>query len=182
MKPLRIDFARPTLSRALLTSTPAAWLLAIVTVLCVAAAGYVGRDALNKLNNEQERLDRTRAAHTRLLGATVAPPAAPLPAAQVAAVNAAIAQLNLPWGAVFDTVEAGTPNTIALIALQPDPAKRLLRATAEAKNADEMIAYIQQLKQQEFFSSVVLRHHEVNEQDPNRPLRFEFEATWQVQP
>ena len=29
-----------------------------------------------------------------------------------------------------------------------------------------------------FFASVVLIKHEVNEQDPNKPLRFQFEAQW----
>ena len=49
---------------------------------------------------------------------------------------------------------------------------------AEAKTSDDMIAYIEQLKKQEFFTAVLLTKHEINEQDPNKPWRFQFEAQW----
>jgi hypothetical protein len=41
-----------------------------------------------------------------------------------------------------------------------------------------MVAYVADLKQQESFSGVILTRHEINDQDPNRPLRFQLEATW----
>jgi hypothetical protein len=41
-----------------------------------------------------------------------------------------------------------------------------------------MVGYVEELKQQELFSSVMLTRHEINEQDPNRPLRFQLEAVW----
>jgi len=98
--------------------------------------------------------------------------------AQAAAVNAAIAQLNLPWREVFDAIESATPKTIALLALQPDAKRNLVKGMAEAKTSDDMIGYIELLKKQEFFTAVLLTKHEVNEQDPNKPLRFQFEAQW----
>lgn len=101
-----------------------------------------------------------------------------LPEAQANAVNRAIAQLNLPWRDVFDAIETATPESVALLTLDPDAKKRLLKATAEAKTSDAMIAYIEQLKQEPFFDLVVLTRHEVNEQDPNRPIRFQFDAHW----
>jgi hypothetical protein len=41
-----------------------------------------------------------------------------------------------------------------------------------------MIAYVARLKREPALSTVVLTHHEVEEQDPNRALRFEILLTW----
>ena len=67
-----------------------------------------------------------------------------------------------------------------LLALEPDARKHVLRLTAEVKNSDDMIGYIELLKQQEFFSAVTLTRHEVSELDPNRPLRFQLDAEWRA--
>ncbi|HZV65151.1 MAG TPA: PilN domain-containing protein, partial [Telluria sp.] len=63
-------------------------------------------------------------------------------------------------------------------ALEPDARKRTMRITAEAKTSDDMIAYVEQLKQQELFAAVVLTRHEINDQDPNKPIRFQLDAQW----
>ncbi len=93
-------------------------------------------------------------------------------------INAAIQQLNLPWSDVFDAIEEATPASIALMSIEPDAKKQLLKGEAEALNSDDMIAYIEQLKKVALFSHVDLVKHEVNEQDQFRPIRFEFEAQW----
>jgi len=67
---------------------------------------------------------------------------------------------------------------VALIALEPDPRKRSLKITAETRTSDEMVDYVAALKEQESFSGVILTRHEINDADPNRPLRFQLEATW----
>jgi Tfp pilus assembly protein PilN len=54
----------------------------------------------------------------------------------------------------------------------------MLKISAEAKNADDMIDYIEQLKQQEFFVGAALSRHEINDADPSRPIRFQVEAQW----
>jgi len=43
-----------------------------------------------------------------------------------------------------------------------------------------MVGYIEQLKQQEFFAGASLLRHEINDQDPNRPLRFQVEVQWRA--
>jgi Tfp pilus assembly protein PilN len=105
-------------------------------------------------------------------------PAALLPAPQIAAINSATEQLNLPWRDLLDAVEAATPKDIALLTLEPDGRKHILKGVAEARDSDAMLAYIEALQQQEFFSNVVLTRHDTNEQDARKPLRFQFEAQW----
>ncbi|KAB8046963.1 hypothetical protein GCN74_28320, partial [Janthinobacterium sp. FT14W] len=121
-------------------------------------------------------------AQQRVLAAAQGPapaPQAPIAPAQAAAVNTAILQLNLPWRDVQDALASATPPGIALLALEPDARKRVLKITAETTGSDAMVAYIAQLKQQELFGArVQLLRHEINALDPNKPLRFQLEAHW----
>lgn len=112
---------------------------------------------------------------------TVRPTAPASPAlsdAAAHAVNGAVARLNLPWSSLFDGIEAATPPAIALLSLEPNARKGVLKGTAEAENTDDMFAYISALKARAEFSAVLLARHEINEQDVNKPVRFQFEAVW----
>jgi Tfp pilus assembly protein PilN len=148
----------------------------IVFVLAIVLA------ALNlKLTQREREIDQLLAqSHARAQVSAPAPVAArpPVPEAQAAAVNAAVLQLNLPWRALHDAVQAGTPSNIALLSLEPDARKSTVRITAEAKTSDDMIAYVEQLQKSEWFGGVSLARHEINEQDPNRPIRFQLDAQW----
>jgi len=177
MKKVRIDFAPSGLVRSVFRIPRGAWaMLWILFMLSMSLAfmhASVGR--------RQSEIARLRAqSHARTAVPAAAPVAAraPVPEAQAAAVNAAVLQLNLPWRALHDAVQAGTPANIALLALEPDARKSLLRITAEAKGSEDMIAYVEQLKKSEWFSGVLLTRHEINEQDPNRPIRFQLDAQW----
>jgi Tfp pilus assembly protein PilN len=178
MKRLRIDFAPPGLRRTLFRTPRAAWIPALLGLLLVAAAAVMGWRYLGQQQVWQAQL-ATLNARSRapvVLPAAQRPP--PVPAAQAVAANAAILQLNLPWRALGDALQAATPPGVALLALEPDARKRTLRITAEVRGSDEMIGYVEQLQRQEGFSSVTLARHEINDQDPNHPIRFQVEAQW----
>lgn len=178
MSRLRIDFAAPGLRRTMYRTHPGAWALAVLALAAAAGAGGVAWT----LYHQQRAYETQLAGATRRASAAAAAPAKvsaqPIPEGQAAAVNAVVLQLNLPWRDLHDAVAQATPPTIALLALEPDARKRALRITAEARDADGMIGYIEELKKQELFASVALMHHETNEADPNRPLRFQLEAQW----
>jgi Tfp pilus assembly protein PilN len=89
-----------------------------------------------------------------------------------------VQQLNLPWRDLAAALADATPASIALLALEPDAKRRTLRISAEAKNSDDMLAYITRLQAEEWFTSVVLMRHEVMQEDPNRPLRFQVSVQW----
>ena len=177
MKRVRIDFAPPSLARTLHRTGPLGWSLAVLAVLLCLAAGATGW----QIRQRQRVLDAELAA-ARVRGApptvVVAAPPPQVGAVQAAAVNAAVLQLNLPWRALHDAIAAATPKDIALLALEPDPRRRSMKITAEARTSDEMIAYVERLKQQELFGAVALLRHEINELDPNRPIRFQLDAQW----
>lgn len=95
-------------------------------------------------------------------------------------VNEALAELNLPWNPVFDALEAATPATIGLLSLAPDARRNVLHVVAEARDSESMVSYIAQLKKQPFFNNVFITMHDSVEADPAKPMRFQFDAHWQV--
>lgn len=178
MRRLQIEFAPQSARTAAARMHPLAWIATAAALAAGvhAAAGY--GDVVRKLQVADNELLQLQSRLTAQSTPRTAQPKAPIPAQQAQAVNAAIAQLNLPWRDLLDAVESATPSTIAVVALEPDARKHIVKGTAEARNGDAMIAYIEELKKQPFFRFVVLTKHEVNAQDPNRPIRFQFEAEW----
>ena len=178
MKGLPIDFAPPCLQRTLHRTTMRAWVLgAVGLALCVAAA-VLGARMLARQKADDALLDAARARASVPVVVALANAAPRISQQQAGAVNAAVMQLNLPWRALQDAIGAATPPTIAMLALEPDARKRSMKITAEAKSSDAMIAYVEKLKEQELFAGVKLTRHEINEQDPARPIRFQIDAEW----
>lgn len=181
MKRLRIDFAPPGLQRTLHRTSALAWVLATCALLLCLGAGLLGMRLLAQQNNDAATLATLATLGARANVAqkvAVAAPVAPISELQAGAVNTAIMQLNLPWRALHDAIGAATPASIAMLALEPDARRRSIKITAEAKSADDMIAYVEALKEQEFFTGVALTRHEINELDPVKPIRFQLEAEW----
>lgn len=178
MKPIRIDFAPHSFQRTVKRTRPAAWLFGCIGLIACTGAMLTAVELAGRHDAVRADLQQLEAQLAKRTALKREPKKFVLPEVQENAVNSTIAQLNLPWRDVLDAIEAATPGNIALLAIDPDAKKHLLKGTAEAKTSDGMIAYVEQLKQQSFFVSVVLTRHETNEQDPNRPLRFQFEAQW----
>jgi len=182
MKKVRIDFAPPSLRRTLFHTPRLAWLLLGAGLCLSIPAAYHA----NAYLLEERAFEAELAAHSARIAQVRAPSALQLAAArapvaseaQATAINAAILQLNLPWGGLHDAIRAATPASVALLAVEPDAKRRVLRITAEARNSDDMLAYVERVADQEWFAGVALTRHEINEQDPNRPIRFQFDAQW----
>lgn len=182
MTRLDIDFAPPGWRRSRHRVPMWGWLAGTVGLLLCVTAALAGSVAVERQRVREAQLQR---AQLRVAASMQAPmPVAPVPIApaQAAAVNAAIAQLNLPWLKLQDALATATPAAVALLALEPDARKQMLKITAETRSSDAMIEYIAQLKQQELFGTrVQLLRHEINELDPNKPMRFQIEAHWSTQ-
>lgn len=180
MRRVRIDFAPPGVRRALHRTPRSAWVLAGAALALCILAGWRTRGYLAQVRAYQAQLSMLAA---RARAPSVMPVAArqpSVPAAQAAAVNEIILRLNLPWGALRDAVQAATTPNVALLALEPDARKHSLRISAEARGSDEMIDYVEQLQRQDWFSGVALAHHEINDLDPNHPMRFQVDAQWRA--
>ena len=181
MNQLPIDFAPHGLQRTLHRTSTRTWVLgAVGLTLCVAALVLGGR-MLARQKTDDALIEAARARASVPVVVAVASTGPRISEQQAAVVNAAVMQLNLPWRALQDAIGAATPPAIAMLALEPDARKRSMKITAEAKTSDAMINYVEKLKEQELFANVALTRHEINEQDPARPIRFQIEAEWTAQ-
>ncbi len=180
MRPMQIDFATAGWRATLYRVHPAFLLAGVLGVALLAAGASFGVQAAKQQAAREESLRAQQRKQAFAVRAPERKPETVIPEAQAVAVNAAILQLNLPWRDLQDAVAAANTPAVALLALDPDPRKHTLKITAEAKNSDDMVGYIEQLKQQEFFAGAALLRHEINDQDPNRPLRFQVEVQWRA--
>ncbi|KQZ43774.1 hypothetical protein [Duganella sp. Root1480D1] len=180
MSPMQIDFATAGVRGTLYRVHPAVLAGGALGLALLAAGAAFGVQAAKQQAAREQSLRVQQRKQAAAVRAPERKPETAIPEAQAVAVNAAILQLNLPWRELQDSIAAANSPAVALLALDPDPRKRALKITAEAKNSDDMVGYIEQLKQQEFFAGASLLRHEINDQDPNRPLRFQVEVQWRA--
>lgn len=106
--------------------------------------------------------------------------ASPMTAEQFKASQAVIRQLNQPWLPLLETLEATRKGRVALLEVRLDAANDRIRGVAEAKNPQEMLSFMSQMKAQPLLTSVELNVHQMSQTDANKPYRFEFSAYWQT--
>ena len=170
MKRLDLDFHR---DRATSRKT-AGWLL-----LLAALAAAIGLAAShNDLKNEQQRAKATLAQqHERRQETSNTADIKELePQFQRAA--AAIEQLSFPWDKLFKALESSMTEDIALLSVQPDVAGGIVTLNAEARDWDAMLDYIRRLNEDKFLTDVHLVSHQIQQTDPQRPVRFVLSCSW----
>ena len=175
MRPrLHLDFVRP---RAPRTWLGAALLAAGVVAALVALVDY------KRLADEVTGLE-TRIADTqrmarrelpRLRQVALDPKAL---ADEVRNANVVLAQLTIPWEALFREIEAAGDPGIALLSIQPDATARAVRIAGEARRFEDVLAYVGRLGQREAFADVFLTNHELRQGGAQRPVAFGVIARW----
>ena len=95
------------------------------------------------------------------------------------AKNAAsvVRQLTLPWAALIGTLEQAATREVAILQLQPDAEQRLLRLSAEARDREAMFEYLRRLGAAQGLAEVHLVSHQVQLENPQRPIQFAVQAT-----
>lgn len=98
--------------------------------------------------------------------------------AELKAANRVIAQLALPWDALFREVEASVDEQVTLLSVEPDTEKRELRIIAEAENLDSMLEYARRVRAIALFKDAYVVSHQIQRQEPQQPVRFVVNAQW----
>lgn len=101
---------------------------------------------------------------------------------EVSRANEVLRQLTLPWEELFRAVESAAGRKVALLALEPDMEKRQVKIGGEARDMAALLNYITQLEAQEAFGAVYLQSHQVQQRDPDKPVRFALLAVWRGKP
>lgn len=173
MRPLDLDFRRPPAS-------PAGWGLLALGALLLAGV-LAGHFLAARATARAE----ASIAHSERIMPGVS--AAPLASAPDRAQRAALAEmqrlserLRLPWDQLFARLEGIEHDDVALLALAPDARKQQLRITAEARDLAAMLAFHRYLESSGELRDVALIDHEIVDEQPERPVRFNLTATWMV--
>ncbi len=145
----------------------------VVLAISIAAAGLL----IERYREAKLELDRIEAGQ-RLLGpGRQAAQATPRRLEEEAkSVEAVLRQLALPWGTIIETVEGATTSDVAILQLQPDAPQRQLRLGAEARTQQAMLDYLRRLGAAETLADVHVVSHQVQMEDPNRPIQFTVQA------
>lgn len=169
-----IDFARhrPVRRRLLIAALAAA-------LLGCAYSAWRYVDLTRSLDAARKGILQADDASTRARGASAVPGDTPrIDPSRIAAVNGAISRLNIPWSELLAAFELPHANDIALIALSPDAKRRIVVVQAEARTAEAMVAFAENLRSVERFQHSHLVKHEHRAQDPGSPYRFAVEVRW----
>ncbi len=87
-----------------------------------------------------------------------------------------VRQLTLPWAKLIGAIEQAASRDVAILQLQPDAEQRLLRLTAEARDREAMFEYLRRLGGAQGLAEVHLVSHQVQREDPQRPIQFAVQA------
>jgi hypothetical protein len=101
---------------------------------------------------------------------------------EVTQANEVLRRISLPWSELFRTLDSAISSDVVLLSMEPDPGKQLVKISGEAKDVAAMLAYVHLLEGQAMFRDATLMSHQVQQQDPQRPIRFAVVASWRDQP
>jgi hypothetical protein len=88
-----------------------------------------------------------------------------------------VRQLTLPWSDIVRAIESASMREVGVLNMQPDAQQRVLKLTAEAKTREAMFEYVRRVAQTKGLSDVYIVNHQVQADDPSRPIQFSVQAS-----
>lgn len=174
MRALTLDYARP--ARAPL------WLGVLVLAAGVVMAGWAAAQYW-KVSEEVAIVEQ--GVRTLERRAAKAPRQLPRERRDSRESQRALAQaravwerLERPWPQLFRAIESAGHTHVALLRIEPDGAKGLVRITAEASALGDMLEYVRGLERTGVVTQVHVMDHEVQQRLPGHPVRFAVSASW----
>jgi len=169
-RPVRLDFVAPV------HKAPLAG--AALCVVGLAAALALGL-AFDRKLAERSRLDAA-------LGATAQPrrtPPTPESLRSAAEAAAVERELEVPWSRLLAELEAASHDSearVSLLQIAPDPAKHLVRITAEVRVLNDALAFLERLQKSAVLRHPMLESHERRKDDPEHPLLVKLSVEWRT--
>lgn len=87
-------------------------------------------------------------------------------------------RLDLPWQALFNSLERAIADDIVILSLLPNAEGEALVLTALAADADAAIDFAERLKASGLLTDIHLAQEEPVEENPRFPLQFSINAGW----
>lgn len=170
--PLALDFASDR--------GASRWLGRAVMLVALAASAHVGVSYVHtreRVAESESRLASLGARPERSLAGNAS-------AEEMAAARDTIERLSLAWGNLFDALEQSlgsvgtTPGEVALLGIEPDARTGTALVTAEAKDYEAALAYVERLSRAPRLHGVHLVRHELRGEGGRRPLAFSVSVSW----
>ncbi|MBL0726170.1 hypothetical protein [Piscinibacter sp. HJYY11] len=96
--------------------------------------------------------------------------------------NAVIDQLTVPWDELFRALEAADARGVAVLSLAPNARDHTLRLAGEARQMDELLAYVARLAERPLLGQVHLLGYSTVVKDGTPLISFTLAASWKVAP
>ena len=175
MRALHLDFLHAT--------RPPRWLgnlllgLGILFVLMVTGEYW-------RLTNERAHLETQHAETSKLLRRETPRLQQPmgdpnLVAKELDYARLILTELSRPWDAMFTELEGAAGDHVALLGVQPSQSGDAVRLRGEARNYDDLLAYMVRLEDTPRFGEVLLASHE---EQQSGGIRFSLIAKWMHTP
>jgi hypothetical protein len=92
-------------------------------------------------------------------------------------------ELALPWSKLLGELEAASHDAeqdVALLAVEPDPEKRVVHVKAESRSLSAALGYLERLQSSTALRYPMLESHEISKDDPEHPVRVQLVAEWRL--
>ena len=103
--------------------------------------------------------------------------------AEIKESQAVLERLTIPWDPLFVAVEmvgARHSDRIALMAIHPDVGERRVLIDGRSADLDVLLDFVTQLTEFDIISHAYLSHHQREEKDQSKPVRFSIVAEWKT--
>lgn len=152
----------------------ATFLLSVAVLLVLLSLFFLQQSnaRLSELEKEKARYSLTTDAKS------TAKPLTEREQAELDAVNVAINEIVRPWPQLFFALEESHLDSIKLVAIEPNVKTKTVQIIAITSPVDEILTYIDELKQQPMVSSVSLLSTESLRLDGKEATQFELLVTW----
>jgi hypothetical protein len=168
MRRLELDFHRSP------RPSPWGWALLLGSLISVVVLLLAHRQISDEASRHRATITRVEA---RLPGASLST-AAPAADATLTAARRVTDQQQQPWAELFAALEAADNKDVAVLTLDPEPARGVLKIQAEARNLGAMLAYHRRLEAGGALRQVVLQAHDFEKEATEAPVRFHLVANW----
>lgn len=145
-------------------------LVLLIALALVLSTGWFGYEKYLGLRTLEESISASKNAAGKRIPA--------ISSKRIGEINMAVMQLNLPWSELLSAIERNLSSNVALLGVAPNAEKKMVRIEGEAKHAEDMIEFVEQIERDPFFERASLLRHQINDSDRNRPYRFIMEANW----
>jgi hypothetical protein len=151
-------------------------LLALAGLLCAAGVAIDFSDADSEQATLLTRQSRAAPGESpRKRSAAVAEPLARDAAVSAAEIDD---QLQLPWSDFLQAIESSRLASVALLGVEAQGSTRVLHLVGEAKEIEDVLAYVKKLRASPALHDVYLAVQEEKLVGAVKVIRFTLDATW----